>query len=368
MDAPLGGHALLQDVLLAAVEALAGRQGLDKSHQFRLCGDKRINEHCSSVPHLALLCFPLRSAVEGGIQRAQSSGSAIQAHRLALRVGALLRGRLGGHVGGLRRCKDFSGVRPAGRQFMLLHVLAEPLVRGLDELAEVDDVLHRSVVAAPQHEDKLHEVAEGKLTLHISGTLVIPIHLLIFGENEVDVVHQIDDVDTDLLQSPTRRGVLEKRREFLLGYPPVVVFVKTTRFHDRFQLPVQEGDRQTLLLRGSHGAHNLAKHSDEHVHDGDRREQHKEEVQGREEEAQVPQLFEWLADVIHERTTHEQRVHGGRHIGEIEIPNFAFFGQLRERDAEDVQQQTQQTEGEEHRASSSRDSLDQDHELRHRAQ
>mmetsp|Transcript_73548 Transcript_73548/g.239391 ORF Transcript_73548/g.239391 Transcript_73548/m.239391 type:complete len:278 (+) Transcript_73548:725-1558(+) len=251
---------------------------------------------------------------------------------------------------------------------MLLHVLAEPLVRGLDELAEVDDVLHRGVVAAPQHEDKLHEVAKGKLTLHISGTIVIPIHLLVFGENEVDVVHQIDDVDADLLQSPTSRGVLEKCREFLLGYPAVVVFVKTTRFHDRFQLPVQEGDRQTLLLRGSHGAHNLAKHSDEHVHDGERGEKDEDIKQGSVEIAQVTQLLDHSPRAVHESPIDEQGVHGRRNRPKVGVAFFVLCkvpNELAEGDAEDVDDDGQEAEREEHGAHRGHHAFDEDQQLRH---
>mmetsp|Transcript_59994 Transcript_59994/g.176032 ORF Transcript_59994/g.176032 Transcript_59994/m.176032 type:complete len:415 (+) Transcript_59994:186-1430(+) len=106
-------------------------------------------------------------------------------------------------------------------------LLAQAVVQGRDVLPQVDDILDGRVVVPAQAQDRIHEVLEGQDLL---GRVV----LVVLCEDDVDVLDETGDVDTDLLQRVARLRPVDDVGELLLGDRRVSVLVDL--FHDLHQL------------------------------------------------------------------------------------------------------------------------------------
>mmetsp|Transcript_58441 Transcript_58441/g.167756 ORF Transcript_58441/g.167756 Transcript_58441/m.167756 type:complete len:228 (-) Transcript_58441:64-747(-) len=186
--------------------------------------------------------------------------------------------------------------------------------------------------------------------------------MLIFEDN-VREPGETDDIDADLTQRLDHLLALQHAAKLVLRNRPVAVFVHRSEYG--LQSVLHIGHCKRLPLHCSNRAHHFAEDTDEHIHHGHGREQHKQQVDACDEPIDVPQLLQRCANAVHERPTHQQRVHRHGDVFKVHVAHLGVDGQLGECDAKYVQQEAQQAQGEEDGACSCRDALDQNHQLRH---
>mmetsp|Transcript_118541 Transcript_118541/g.377876 ORF Transcript_118541/g.377876 Transcript_118541/m.377876 type:complete len:468 (-) Transcript_118541:213-1616(-) len=249
-------------------------------------------------------------------------------------------------------------------QTMHPHFFVELLVRGLDELPEVHDVLDRRVVGASQHQHQFQEVAKRQLPLDYS-----PLQILILWEDKVDVVNQIDHIHSDLLENAASLGVLQELRELCLGDFSVAVGVHPAVSHDLLELILHKGYSEGFSLSGGHRTHHLAQDPNKHIHDSECSQQDERVHHHCVDPRSIGQSLDENSGAIHQCPVEQQGVHG--------LPNgpkvcLVVFGvgdlladHLNKGDAEDVGDDGEQAEREEHGAHGCHHTLDEDQELWH---
>mmetsp|Transcript_100835 Transcript_100835/g.323618 ORF Transcript_100835/g.323618 Transcript_100835/m.323618 type:complete len:257 (+) Transcript_100835:266-1036(+) len=118
---------------------------------------------------------------------------------------------LGGHLRGLRQ----------------LHLALEIAAHRPDELPQVHDVLHGRMVATSEHQHQLHEVAKRQLS-NLNHTVLV----LFLRKDEVQVVHQAQNIDADVRQSVASLGEAQELGELLSGDFSVAIFIQAALPHD----------------------------------------------------------------------------------------------------------------------------------------
>mmetsp|Transcript_15679 Transcript_15679/g.34084 ORF Transcript_15679/g.34084 Transcript_15679/m.34084 type:complete len:338 (+) Transcript_15679:739-1752(+) len=133
---------------------------------------------------------------------------------------------------------------------------------------------------------------------------------------------------------------------------------------------LQVVDGQLLVLGFGHCTDDLTEHSDEHVHDRQGCEKHKDVEQREEDEVQIllNDQVHHGAEAVEEDAIDHELVHGAGYGGEVMVANCCVCCQLLEDDCEDVQQNHQQHQCEDHRSDCGDHPFDEDQDFRHGAQ
>mmetsp|Transcript_62053 Transcript_62053/g.176255 ORF Transcript_62053/g.176255 Transcript_62053/m.176255 type:complete len:267 (-) Transcript_62053:400-1200(-) len=121
---------------------------------------------------------------------------------------------------------------------------------------------------------------------------------------------------------------------------------------------------QRLLLHGRYHAHDLHEDAHQHVHDRERRQQHKEKQQAGQEVALGADHVHDVGQVLPEAAVEQQGVHGIGHRVEVLVPHCRTPGHQREGDGEDVDDADQQAQRAGHGPGRHGHALDEDHQLR----
>mmetsp|Transcript_6978 Transcript_6978/g.20577 ORF Transcript_6978/g.20577 Transcript_6978/m.20577 type:complete len:211 (+) Transcript_6978:173-805(+) len=186
-------------------------------------------------------------------------------------------------------------------------------------------------------------------------------------EHEIGILNQPHNVHAHLLDELRRLGSDEERLELLPGQEAVAVDVEAQGLDHVHHLRPHHLHRQCLVLHGGHRRHDLHKDANQHVHDGECRQQHKCDHQQAQSDVLAAHRLDHVGHV-RQRAVQEERHHGAGHGPEVAAPDLRAIRELPEEDREDVDRHEQQDQREEDRLRGEPEALQQDEQLRHPAQ
>mmetsp|Transcript_65572 Transcript_65572/g.147901 ORF Transcript_65572/g.147901 Transcript_65572/m.147901 type:complete len:257 (+) Transcript_65572:991-1761(+) len=226
------------------------------------------------------------------------------------------------------------------------------------ELPQIYYVLDGRGVRPSQLQDYLHEPREVELNFLLLVTVFV-----VF-EDEVGKIDETYHINPDVLETSDGIDVLQDLQELIPRDRPAAVCVQH-RDH-LLQLRVDVCHKHLFPLCCCHGAHDLTQHADEHVHDGERRQQHEGKKTYVHIERRLAEIPGYPSDVVQQRPVEPQVEHGVKHGGEHALGG-SVNGQLDEGNRKHIDDGDKEAQGEKDRTCGSSHPLDHDHQLRHGA-